>query len=109
MSLPNTASDEAWVNAYERVYFALPASAHVPCPNCRHDALRVVFTGRTEDRVGYASLWCDHCLNGIHLSTVDIPPGVDILPLHMSLEDRRKIVPKYALVPEDGDDEGELA
>ncbi|MGI5212379.1 hypothetical protein [Plantactinospora sp. CA-290183] len=93
------ASSEAWYDAYGEAYSALPGRSDLRCPNCGHRALRIVFTGHVEDRVGYASFWCDNCRYGIHISRVSVPDGVEILPLGESAERRRRVVPDYRIVP----------
>lgn len=104
MTARQTASEEEWYAAYEVVYGALPDDPHVPCPNCGHDALRVAFTGPPGERVGYVSFWCDNCLYGVHYSRATVPDGVDILPIGLPPEERRRHVPNYTFVLEDEDD-----
>ncbi len=88
----------AWYEAYAAAYAALPDAAHVRCPNRGYDALRLVFTGLPEGRVGFASFWCDHCRYGLHLSRVAVPGGVDIVPLDLPTEAHDRLVPDYVLV-----------
>jgi hypothetical protein len=112
MTETRSASWSAWLDAYEQVYGHLPATSHVPCPRCDADALRVVFTGHADDRIGYASFWCDNCLFGIHLSRVPVPEGVEMLPYGLSPEQRAvHVPPNYEIVPpeyEDGDESAVL-
>jgi hypothetical protein len=95
------ASTEEWFQAYEAVYRALPARASRPCPNCGHDDLHVAFTGYADERVGWASFWCGHCLFGLHLSRVSIPEGVEILDIDLSPEQHAQKVPNYTIIPPD--------
>ncbi|MEU2666818.1 hypothetical protein [Micromonospora sp. NPDC007220] len=92
------ATFEQWLDAYEIVYRALPAASDQPCPNCRRQALRLVFTGPPGSGYGYASFWCDACLEGIHLSRVPVPEGVVARSLADAPETRRPTIPNYRVV-----------
>lgn len=103
------ATSEAWYDAYEQVYAALPEHAAVRCPSCGQDALRIAFTGRPGDRVGFASFWCDNCRTGIHLSRVAVPGGVEIVPIDLPAAERAQRVPNYTIIPPPASGEGEIA
>ena len=94
----NKASRDSWLRAYESFYLALPEAGHVSCPNCGHDALRAVFIGDREDGDGYAFFWCDCCRNGLPISSVPIPPGVDVQPRGMSPEELALKVSRFNFV-----------
>ena len=94
-----TATEDAWYAAYAEAYDTVPAEITTPCPNCGHRTLHLVFTGWPDQRVGYASFWCSTCWYGLHLSRTSVPPHVDMLPLHLAPEERRKHVPNYYLIP----------
>jgi hypothetical protein len=100
-----TARWDAWLSAYEQHCTALPESAkRVGCPNCGAERLRLAFTGVAEQRVGYASFWCDGCLVGIHLSRCPAPEGVPIDSIHTPVEERSVRVPNYTLLWPDEDE-----
>lgn len=90
---------EAWVDAYEQVYRALPARSVVVCPSCGDGFVRVSFTGDDQDRVAYASVWCDSCLNGILISRTRAPVGVPMIPPGLPAEERRLLIPNYRIIP----------
>lgn len=92
------ASWEEWKRAWNPVYEAIPGDSHTPCPNCGSDALRIVFTGDLDRAIGYASFWCDSCLEGIGVSRTAIPDGAAVQNIHDAPEDRRPEVPNYILV-----------
>ncbi|MFJ8689502.1 hypothetical protein [Micromonospora wenchangensis] len=92
------ASFDDWLDAYDVMYRALPASSELPCPNCGHQTLRLVFTAPPGTRHGYAAFWCDTCLEGIHLSRAPIPDGVSVLSLDLPAEKRNRGIPNYRLV-----------
>jgi hypothetical protein len=100
-----------WLAAYQRVYDALPGSSDVRCPNCGASALRLVFTGLRQDRLGYASFWCDSCLFGIHLSRTFVPDGVDMESVYTRRGERMTQIPNYTVVQEreseEEDDDGD--
>ena len=94
-----TASWGAWMGAFERCYKELPVTApHVQCPDCGAAGLRLTFCGPEEDRVGYASFWCDACLTGVHLSRCPVPDGVPMESIGTPVEQRAVRVPNYSLV-----------
>lgn len=99
-----TAGWGAWVTAYELCHKALPErAAHVDCPNCGADGLRLTFTGLPEERTGYAAFWCDGCLVGIHLSRCRVPDGTPMESLQTPVEQRAVRVPNYTLLWPDED------
>ncbi|WP_405586441.1 hypothetical protein [Streptomyces sp. NBC_01190] len=93
-----TASWGAWVAAYEQHCKALPGPAHTECPNCGADELRLMFTGRAADRVGYAAFWCDGCLVGIHLGHCSVPADAPMESLDTPVEQRAVRVPSYTML-----------
>lgn len=92
------ASFDEWLDAYDIVYRTLPTFSDLRCPNCGHPTLRLVFTAPPGSEHGYASFWCDTCLEGIHLSRAPIPDGVGALPLDVPAEERNRGIPNYRLV-----------
>ncbi|MEV4831050.1 hypothetical protein AB0K25_22365 [Micromonospora sp. NPDC049257] len=92
------ASFDEWLDAYDVVYRALPAPSDLPCPNCGHQTLRLAFTAPPGTRHGYASFWCDTCLEGIHLSRAPIPDGVTALSLDLPAGERTRGIPNYRLI-----------
>jgi hypothetical protein len=93
------ATFDEWEAAYSAVYEALPGDAHVACPNCGYDALRVVFTGDPERMVGYAHFWCENCRLGIGISRAPIPDGAVMRDIRDAPENRLPKIPSYTLVP----------
>lgn len=99
-----TASWGTWLSVYEQWYKALPAAAAgSACPNCGDERLRLAFTGRRDERVGYATFWCDGCLVGIHLSRCHVPDGVPMDSLETPVEQRAVRIPNYTLLWPDED------
>jgi hypothetical protein len=95
------ASDD-WVRAYSRVYQKLPLDAHEPCPNCGHDALKVVFVATPGERVGYSEFWCANCLFGVWVSRALIPDGVVALPRDLPEEEFARRIPAFTIVGDEG-------
>ena len=99
-----TASWGAWLSAYELCYKALPTPPEdSACPNCGAERLRLAFTGLEEERVGYATFWCDGCLVGIHLSRCPVPDGVPMDSIHTPVDQRSVRIPNYTLIWPDED------
>jgi hypothetical protein len=89
---------EDWSAKYEAAHQAVPDDLHAPCPNCGSDALRLVFTGRVSTAIGYASFWCDNCLQGIVISRAPIPEAAVIRSIDQDPDDRRPQIPNFILV-----------
>jgi hypothetical protein len=79
---------EAWFDAFNRVYEALPGASDEPCPNCGQNALHIAFRGYPRRREGYAAFWCSNCLQGIVVSRLDdIPEGVPMSDIRTTGDD----------------------
>jgi len=96
-----TATWYEWIQAYERVYLALPKSIRIPCPNCGQATLRLQLTGNPETHVGFASFWCTTCMLGISTGRCNIPHGVDMLSFDLPDEEWSRHVPQYKVIPPD--------
>jgi len=97
-----------WLTAFERVYADPGVIGDEPCPTCGARALRLAFTGNEDDRIGYASFWCEVSMDGIFTSRLHIPAGQPIIPLGLPAAERAKLVPEYYYIPPapiEGDDE----
>jgi hypothetical protein len=97
-----------WIKVFDRVYANPSAVGAEACPTCEAHTLHVAFTGDEDDRIGYASFWCDTSMDGIFTSRIEIPRGVPIIPFGLPPEDRRAIVPNFHVIPPapvEGDDE----
>lgn len=92
------ATFDEWLDAYDIVYRTLPTTSDLRCPNCGHRTLHLVLTGPPGSGFGYASFWCNTCLEGIHLSRAPVPDGVRVLPLDLPAEERNRSIPNYRLV-----------
>ena len=68
------------------------------CPQCSHSGLRIQYIGDLDTRVGYALVWCDNCLHGIHISRTLIPADVHALPFSVSAEEMAHYVPAFKLI-----------
>lgn len=91
---------DEWSERYEVAVLAVPEDPHQPCPECGHDALRLVFTGNLVTRIGYASFWCDHCLQGISISRASIPEGAVAHSIKDPPDARRPRIPNFRLIQE---------
>ncbi|MFD0785409.1 hypothetical protein ACFQZ8_15990 [Micromonospora azadirachtae] len=91
------ATFDEWLDAYDIVYRTLPAASNLACPNCGHRTLRVVFTAQSGAGHGYASFWCDTCLEGIYLSRTPVPVGADVRSTDDPIVERNRDIPDYRL------------
>jgi hypothetical protein len=99
---------DEWIVAFERVHADPAIIGRVECPTCGARTLRIVYTADADDRVGYASFWCDTSMDGIFTSRIEVPSGVPIIPFGLPPEERARCVPNYAIIPPaaaDGEDD----
>lgn len=68
------------------------------CPQCGHSGLRIQYIGDLDKRIGYALVWRDNCLHGIHISRTFIPADVHALPFSVSTEEMARYVPAFKLI-----------
>ncbi|WP_433393664.1 hypothetical protein [Micromonospora sp. KLBMP9576] len=92
------ATFDKWLEAFDAVYQTLPEAPGLACPNCGHRTLRLVFTARPSADHGYASFWCDTCLEGIYVSRTFIPAGVAVRAANDPAAGRNHGIPDYRLV-----------
>ncbi|MGC1210867.1 MAG: hypothetical protein WA890_06300 [Micromonospora sp.] len=91
------ATFDEWLSVFDQVYRNLPDDPASPCPNCRHQMLRIVFTNPADGDVGYAALWCEACLEGTHICRAVVPPGVTARRTDAPEEERLCRIPNYRL------------
>ncbi|MCY1141863.1 hypothetical protein OWR29_28030 [Actinoplanes sp. Pm04-4] len=92
---------EAWFDAFTRIRDAWPERIYVPCPDGDDGRLHITYTGSPENRIGFATLWCDVGRNGIFLPRVGIPEGADMLSFDATPEERAAVIPDIRLIPTD--------
>ncbi|GAA1822638.1 hypothetical protein HC028_15225 [Planosporangium flavigriseum] len=92
---------KAWMDAFGCIQNAAPDEVSVDCPSCGDGKVKISYTGDPQSRIGYAILWCDACLRGIHLSRVGIPEGVDMLTFDSTDEEHDAAVPDVHLLAPD--------
>lgn len=92
------ATRDQWLTAYSEAYDAVPRDAGLACPHCGRRTLRLVFTGDLDRGVGYASFWCDTCLQGIGISRAPIPGGAVVQDIRVPAGEREPRIPNFTLV-----------
>jgi hypothetical protein len=65
------------------------------CPRCNARRLDFQYVGDLESRLGYLDVWCCNCKRGTHISRVEVPEGVDMLPMGSSADVLRRRIPAY--------------
>ncbi len=100
---------EGWMDAYQEI-LADPG-ARPGCPSHGDGTVHVAFTGDLETRLGYATVWCDACHEGIAISRGYAPAGLPLLPFGLDPAERARTIPAdVELLPpdpyvEDGEEE----
>jgi hypothetical protein len=91
-----------WLDIYDSAVDDGADLAALPCPNCSHKDVRLVFVcyddGYDPHR-GTVALWCEHCLTGVTMGRMEIVEG---FPRVLSEQSRRADggpIPNFELVP----------
>ncbi|MED1721339.1 hypothetical protein [Brevibacillus parabrevis] len=66
----------------------------IECPNCHRFGINYQYVGDIKSRAGFLDIWCNSCLNGIHLSRTKAPETVSMLPFD-AVEEYKKKVPRF--------------
>jgi hypothetical protein len=45
------------------------------CPDCKEIGIDFAYVGDRETNIGYLTIWCNLCKNGVQMSRVSIPEG----------------------------------
>ncbi|NMO95004.1 hypothetical protein [Paenibacillus lemnae] len=69
-----------WLQLAETVITKVPDSPTLICPKCSGHRVKYEFIGDRQKNAGYFLIWCNDCLEGIHISRVDIPIQAKIIP-----------------------------
>ncbi|MBL7256221.1 hypothetical protein [Paractinoplanes lichenicola] len=92
---------EAWFDAFTRIRDAWPVRVEALCPDGDGGRLHITYTGSSESRIGFATLWCDVARDGIFLPRVGIPEGAEMLAFDATPEERAAVMPEIRLIPTD--------
>jgi hypothetical protein len=66
-------TQEAWLQAYQRHYAALPDGPFGNCPECGSGGLELVISAASGQHRGIAYFWCPTCLVGLVLTGARSP------------------------------------
>lgn len=75
-----------WLSIAEKIREATPNSLKLNCPNCNSCKIGYEFIGDDQEKVGYFLIWCNDCLEGVHISRIKIPERAKIIPFEASSE-----------------------
>ena len=64
----------------------------VQCPLCGLGRIRFRYVAYEETRMGYCDAWCDVCLEGVHISRVGVPAGIEFREFSEAHDDE---IPKF--------------
>ncbi|MNW31229.1 hypothetical protein D3C74_81380 [compost metagenome] len=74
-----------WLKLAEEVK-AEPQSCLLVCPNCSSNNIEYEFIGDSQRREGYFLIWCNECIEGLHISRVNIPENANVIPFNAPSE-----------------------
>lgn len=69
-----------WLQLAETVKETTPNCPLLNCPNCNSNNIAYEFIGDSRKREGYFLIWCNNCLEGLHISRIDIPELAKMIP-----------------------------
>ncbi|MEW8141519.1 MAG: hypothetical protein AB2794_21245 [Candidatus Thiodiazotropha endolucinida] len=58
---------------------------HSKCPSCGESNLEYYLVGDASTRIGWCMLWCASCKEGIQISRMKLPEGVEFIPYEKSV------------------------
>lgn len=86
-----------WLSLVAVVQETVPHVPRMNCQNCTSESVSYEYIGDPEKRVGYFLMWCDECLEGIHISRFRIPESASIIPFHAG-EEQMAHIPNFKKV-----------
>lgn len=86
---------DAWVGVFAAIMKPPPDSKRAACPNCGHFSVVFKYVADKGSRVGLCAIWCGHCGHGHTLSRVQVPEGVEFVPLDSPDEVLREAIPAF--------------
>ncbi|MBU5353310.1 hypothetical protein ACN9MH_04820 [Paenibacillus silvae] len=69
-----------WLQLAETVKETVPNRPLLNCPNCNSNNIAYEFIGDSQKREGYFLIWCNNCLEGVHISRINIPELAKMIP-----------------------------
>lgn len=88
-----------WLQVAEKVRQMVPDRPLLDCPSCSGHNIDYEFIGDSEKRIGFFLMWCNDCLEGIHISRIEIPKRAQVIPfdappeLILHIPNFKKIIP----------------
>jgi hypothetical protein len=86
---------DAWVAVFAAITKPPPDTGRAACPNCGRFAVRFRYLADVDSRVGLCALWCENCGHGHTLSRVEVPEGIDFVPLDAPKDVLRSAIPDF--------------
>lgn len=87
-----------WLNLVKDIFNELPKKPALICPKCGYASVDYQYVGDLETKIGYLDVWCNDCLNGIHISRTKIPETANALSFDSSPEEIRKRIPSFVQI-----------
>jgi hypothetical protein len=69
-----------WLKLSAVVQETVPDVPKINCTSCSSSNISFEYIGDSEKRQGYLLLWCNNCLEGIHISRIQIPEMANVVP-----------------------------
>lgn len=69
-----------WIQLAKTVKQTIPNCPLLNCPNCNSNNIAYEYIGDSQKREGYFLTWCNNCLEGLHISRIDIPELAKMIP-----------------------------
>jgi hypothetical protein len=75
-----------WLKQFGRISKDPDSAVSATCLSCGEGPLRIQFVADAETRVGYAAMWCEACMQGIHVSRARVPAQVSFLTFEQAAD-----------------------
>ncbi|MCM3702074.1 hypothetical protein [Paenibacillus macerans] len=69
-----------WLQLAAVIKETIPSVPELNCPHCGSQNVSFEYIGDVQRREGYFLMWCNNCLEGIHISRIEIPEKAKIIP-----------------------------
>lgn len=86
-----------WIKVNTEIIESHPNISTIKCPNCQETKVNYQYVGDTRSRVGFLDIWCNSCLQGVHISRTKVPERLSMISFE-EVDEYKRRVPKYTAV-----------
>ncbi|MDP9700367.1 hypothetical protein J2T16_003272 [Paenibacillus intestini] len=86
-----------WIRVNTEIIDNYNNISNIKCPNCKMAEINYQYVGDTSSRVGFLDLWCNACLQGIHISRTKVPEHISMISFD-DVNEYKRVVPKFTVI-----------